>query len=108
MLSHFAAQSDDYKDKTMDLAKVNAMFFPLMILLVGASTVLTVYVGGVEVAKGTVTPGNIAEFVIYVNMLTWPITALGWIASIVQQAAASQSRINEFLEVEIRRSIPSI
>ena len=100
MLSHFAAQSDDYKDKTMDLAKVNAMFFPLMILLVGASTVLTVYVGGVEVAKGTVTPGNIAEFVIYVNMLTWPITALGWIASIIQQAAASQSRINEFLEVE--------
>ena len=100
MQQHFAAQSDDYKDKTMALAKVNAMFFPLMILLVGASTVLTVYVGGVQVAKGTVTPGNIAEFVIYVNMLTWPITALGWIASIVQQAAASQSRINEFLEVD--------
>jgi len=100
MLGHFAAQSDDYKDKTMALAKVNAMFFPLMILLVGASTVLTVYVGGVQVAKGTVTPGNIAEFVIYVNMLTWPITALGWIASIIQQAAASQSRINEFLEID--------
>ena len=100
MLRHFADQSDDYKDKTMDLAKVNAMFFPLMILLVGASTVLTVYVGGVQVAKGTVTPGNIAEFVIYVSMLTWPITALGWIASIVQQAAASQTRINEFLDVD--------
>lgn len=100
MLRHFGNQSDDYKDKTMDLAKVNAMFFPLMILLVGASTVLTVYVGGVQVAKGTVTPGNIAEFVIYVSMLTWPITALGWIASIVQQAAASQSRINEFLNVD--------
>lgn len=100
MLGHFAKQSDDYKDKTMDLAKVNAMFFPLMILLVGASTVLTVYVGGVQVAKGTVTPGNIAEFVIYVSMLTWPITALGWIASIFQQAAASQTRINEFLDVD--------
>lgn len=100
MLRHFGNQSDDYKDKTMDLAKVNALFFPLMILLVGASTVLTVYVGGVQVAKGTVTPGNIAEFVIYVSMLTWPITALGWIASIVQQAAASQSRINEFLNVD--------
>jgi len=100
MLRHFGNQSDDYKNKTMDLAKVNAMFFPLMILLVGASTILTVYVGGVQVAKGTVTPGNIAEFVIYVSMLTWPITALGWIASIVQQAAASQSRINEFLEVD--------
>lgn len=100
MLRHFGNQSDDYKDKTMDLAKVNALFFPLMILLVGASTVLTVYVGGVQVVKGTVTPGNIAEFVIYVSMLTWPITALGWIASIVQQAAASQSRINEFLDVD--------
>ena len=100
MLRHFGDQSDDYKDKTMDLAKVNALFFPLMILLVGASTVLTVYVGGIQVAKGTVTPGNIAEFVIYVSMLTWPITALGWIASIVQQAAASQSRINEFLTVD--------
>jgi len=100
MIRFFAGQSDDYKDKSMELAKVNAMFFPLMILLVGASTVLTIYVGGILVARGTVTPGNIAEFVIYVNMLTWPITALGWIASIVQQAAASQKRINEFLNTE--------
>jgi len=100
MIRFFAGQSDDYKDKSMALAKVNAMFFPLMILLVGASTVLTIYVGGILVAKGTVTPGNIAEFVIYINMLTWPIAALGWIASIVQQAAASQKRINEFLNTE--------
>lgn len=100
MIRFFAGQSDDYKDKSMELAKVNAMFFPLMILLVGASTVLTIYVGGILVARGTVTPGNIAEFVIYVNMLTWPITALGWIASIIQQAAASQKRINEFLDTD--------
>lgn len=100
MLRFFAGQSDDYKNKTMALAKVNAMFFPLMLLLVGTSTVLTVYVGGILVSNGSITPGNIAEFVIYVNMLTWPITALGWIASIIQQAAASQKRINEFLNTE--------
>lgn len=96
----FGHQSQIYMDKSMDLARVNAMFFPLMMLLVGASTILTVYIGGLQVTKGAVTPGNIAEFVIYVNMLTWPVTAIGWIASIVQQAAASQKRINEFLEVK--------
>jgi ATP-binding cassette subfamily B multidrug efflux pump len=97
MVKHFTRESDDYKDKALSLAKVNAAFFPLMLLLIGASTVLTVYVGGLLVVRGTITPGNIAEFVIYVNMLTWPVTAIGWIASIVQQAAASQKRINEFL-----------
>lgn len=98
MVKHFTVESDDYKDKALSLAKVNAAFFPLMLLLIGASTVLTVYVGGLLVVRGTITPGNIAEFVIYVNMLTWPVTAIGWIASIVQQAAASQKRINEFLD----------
>ncbi len=97
MLKFFRGQSQIYMDKSMDLARVNALFFPLMMLLVGVSTILTVYIGGLQVAKGTITPGNIAEFVIYVNMLTWPVTAIGWIASIVQQAAASQKRINEFL-----------
>ncbi len=96
----FAGQSQNYMDKSMGLAKVNALFFPLMMLLVGVSTILTVYVGGLQVVKGTITPGNIAEFVIYVNMLTWPVTAIGWIASIVQQAAASQKRINEFLQTK--------
>ena len=94
---YFAAEADRYKDMSMDLAKIDAWFFPLMVFMVGASTVLTVYVGGLQVVAGTITPGNIAEFVIYVNMLTWPVTAIGWIASIVQQAAASQKRINEFL-----------
>lgn len=100
MVRFFASQSDNYKDKSMDLARVNAMFFPLMLLLIGISTILTVFIGGLQVVKGTVTPGNIAEFVIYVNMLTWPVTAIGWIASIIQQADASQKRINEFLEKE--------
>lgn len=100
MAGFFAAQSDDYKAKSLNLAKVDAFFYPLMILLIGASTVITVYVGGLQVVKGSITPGNIAEFVIYVNMLTWPVTAIGWIASIVQQAAASQKRINEFLNTQ--------
>ena len=100
MVKFFAGQSDVYKDKSMGLAKINALFYPLMILLIGASTVLTVYMGGIQVTKGNITPGNIAEFVIYVNMLTWPVTAIGWIASIIQQAAASQKRINDFLNVK--------
>ncbi len=100
MVQFFAEESDDYKSKALGLVKVNAMFYPLMLLLIGASTIITVYVGGLQVAKGAVTPGNIAEFVIYVNMLTWPVTAIGWIASIIQQAAASQKRINEFLQTE--------
>lgn len=100
MIKFFAGQSDIYKDKSMGLAKINALFFPLMLLLIGASTVLTVYIGGIQVTKGNITPGNIAEFVIYVNMLTWPVTAIGWIASIIQQAAASQKRINEFLNTK--------
>lgn len=96
----FQNDCDDYKDKSLALAKVNAMFFPLMLLLIGLSTIITVYVGGLQVAAGRVTPGNIAEFVIYVNMLTWPIASLGWIASLIQQAEASQKRINEFLSLE--------
>ncbi|MFK8103110.1 MAG: ABC transporter ATP-binding protein [Saprospiraceae bacterium] len=93
----FNQQSNNYLDKSMELVRVNAFFFPLMVLLIGASTIITVYIGGLQVAKGNVTPGNIAEFVIYINMLTWPVTAIGWIASIIQQASASQKRINEFL-----------
>ena len=94
---YFASESEEFKEKSMDLAKVNAMFFPLMLLLISTSTLIVVYVGGLEVASGNITTGNIAEFIIYVNMLTWPVTAIGWIASIIQQAEASQQRINELL-----------
>lgn len=107
MIKYFAQESEDYKEKALDLARINALFFPLMLLLIGASTLLTVYIGGRQVVAGTITPGNIAEFVIYVNMLTWPVTAIGWIASIMQQAAASQKRINEFLNTEPTIASPS-
>lgn len=93
----FLDECEDYKDKSLDLAKVNALFFPMMILLIGLSTLLTIYIGGLEAIKGNISSGNIAEFVIYVNMLTWPVASLGWVTSIVQRAEASQARINEFL-----------
>ncbi len=93
----FTRESNDYKTKSMELVKVDSMFFPVMLLIIGASTIVTVYVGALQVSKGVLTPGNIAEFIIYVNMLTWPVTSIGWIASLVQRAAASQKRLMEFL-----------
>lgn len=94
----FAMASEDYKLKSIRLTKVNALFFPLIMALVGISTIITVYVGGLQVINGEIGYGVIAEFILYVNMLTWPVTSLGWITSIVQRAAASQTRINEFLD----------
>jgi ATP-binding cassette subfamily B protein len=81
----------------MALVKVQAMFYPIMLLLVGLSNVITMYVGGVEVMKGNITSGNIAEFIVYLNMLSFPVISLGWVTSLIQRAAASQKRINEFL-----------
>lgn len=94
---NFVKISDDYKEKAISLERVNALFIPLIMALVGLSSVITVFIGGTEVIKGAISPGIIAEFIIYVNMLTWPVTSLGWITSIIQRAAASQKRINEFL-----------
>lgn len=99
-LGFFSRQSEAYKDRSLELARVEALFFPLMLLLIGLSTIITIYAGGIQVIQGKITTGNIAEFVIYVNMLTWPVTSIGWVASIVQRAAASQKRINEFLQTE--------
>jgi ATP-binding cassette, subfamily B, multidrug efflux pump len=99
-VNQFEKASEDYKDKSLKLALVNALFFPLIMAMIGLSVILTVYMGGVEVLNGRVTYGNIAEFIIYVNMLTWPVTSLGWVTSIVQRAEASQKRINEFLKTE--------
>ncbi|MCC6726767.1 MAG: ATP-binding cassette domain-containing protein, partial [Saprospiraceae bacterium] len=93
----FQTESQAYMDKSLRLARVDSLFHPTMLVLMGLSTIITVYVGGLQVAKGNITTGNIAEFIIYVNMLTWPVTSLGWISSLIQQAAASQKRINEFL-----------
>ncbi|GAA4470692.1 ABC transporter ATP-binding protein [Nibrella saemangeumensis] len=94
---NFARESDLYRQKSLQLTKVDSLFFPLVVLLVGLSNVLVVYVGGQEVMSGRLTPGNITEFILYVYMLTWPVMALGWTTSQTQRAAASQQRINEFL-----------
>ena len=96
----FEKESTDYKNKSLKLAFVQAVFFPLIMSLIGLSVILTIYIGGVEVFNGSISTGVIAEFIIYVNLLTWPVAALGWITSIIQQAAASQKRINEFLETK--------
>lgn len=96
----FAEESENYKTHSMALVKVQALFYPMMLMLVGLSNVIIIYVGGVEVMKGTVTPGNIAEFIVYLNQLMFPVMALGWVTSLIQRAAASQKRINEFLHQE--------
>ncbi|GAA4423205.1 ABC transporter ATP-binding protein [Pontibacter saemangeumensis] len=98
--ANFTTASNKYRDKSLELNFVNSLFFPLVLFLVGLSTIITVYIGGQEVINGSITTGNIAEFIIYVNMLTWPVTSLGWTASLVQRAAASQERINEFLNTK--------
>jgi len=96
--SDYDKRSEEYKDVSMHLVKVNALFMPSMLLLVGLSTIITIYAGSIEVLNGRLTIGNIAEFVIYVNMLTWPVASMGWVISIVQRASASQRRIDEFLD----------
>jgi len=94
----FASASANYRKKSLDLVKVDSLFTPLISLLVGFSTLLVVYIGSKEVMAGEITVGNITEFIMYVFMLTWPVTALGWTSSQIQRAAASQKRINEFLQ----------
>ncbi|MFA6944932.1 MAG: ABC transporter transmembrane domain-containing protein, partial [Pedobacter sp.] len=96
----FNAESEDYKLHSMSLVQIQAMFYPMMLLLVGLSTIITVYIGGVEVMNGNITSGNIAEFIVYVNQLTFPVTSVGWVTSLIQRAAASQKRINEFLNTK--------
>ena len=96
----FTESSLSYQRNSMDLVQVQALFYPIMLLLVGLSTIITVYVGGFEVINGHITAGNIAEFVVYVTQLTFPVMSLGWVTSLIQRAAASQKRINEFLHTE--------
>jgi len=93
--------ANESKEKNISLYKAQALFFPLMVLLIGASNILVIYIGGMRYINGQIESfGVIAEFIIYVNMLTWPVAVVGWVTSIVQQAEASQKRINEFLKVE--------
>ena len=98
IIKNFNVLSEGSKDKNIDLAKVQALFFPLMILLIGLSNILVIYIGGKQFINGEIKQlGTIVEFLIYVNMLTWPVAVIGWVTSMVQQAEASQKRINEFL-----------
>ncbi len=95
----YAASSEKSYQLNRDLYRVNALFAPLMMLLVGLSTVLTVWIGGEGVIEGRLSPGVIAEFVYYVGLLTWPIASIGWVMSLIQRAEASMERINDFLNV---------
>ncbi|MCY4418487.1 MAG: ABC transporter ATP-binding protein [Cytophagales bacterium] len=95
----FLQKSQQYRQHVLRLIRVSALFFPFMLLLIGLSVLLAVYVGSLEVIAGRLKVGNIAEFIIYAHMLTWPVTSLGWVFSTMQRAATSQRRINEFLEV---------
>ena len=98
---NFKTLAAESKEKQINLAKVQAWFFPMMILLIGTSNLLVIYIGGMQYINGEIESiGTIAEFIIYVNMLTWPVATVGWVTSIVQQAEASQKRINEFLKIE--------
>jgi ATP-binding cassette subfamily B multidrug efflux pump len=99
--NNMVALSDESKKKSLDLAKVQSLFGPLMIALIGISNLIVIYFGGVMYINGTIKNiGTIAEFILYVNMLTWPVASLGWVSSMVQEAEASQKRLNEFLKIE--------
>ncbi len=99
-VANFALENNEYKHQSVKLTKVEALFYPIVLGLVGLSILFTVYAGSVEVINGSLTIGNIAEFIIYVNILTWPVTLLGWTSSQVKRAEASQKRINEFLKIK--------
>lgn len=97
----FATLSEESRTKNMKLAAVNSLFGPLMLLLIGLSNLVVIFVGGMMYIDGSIKSiGTIAEFILYVNMLTWPVASIGWVSSLVQEAEASQKRINEFLKIE--------
>ncbi len=100
MLGFFNHNSEQYKQNAISLAKVEALYFPSMALMIGISTLITIFVGGMQAMEDPTKVGTIVEFVIYINMLTFPVSAIGWTASMIQRAAASQKRLNEFLEIE--------
>lgn len=107
--ANFNELSETSKEKQLNLVKIQALFFPMMILLIGLSNVLVIYIGGKQYMNGEISLGTISEFIMYVNLLTWPVATVGWVTSIVQEAEASQKRINEFLktEPEIKNNTPT-
>jgi ATP-binding cassette subfamily B multidrug efflux pump len=100
MLGFFAKNSEDYKNNAIGLAKVESIYFPSMALMIGLSTLVTILIGGIQALNDTQKVGVIVEFVIYINMLQFPVSAIGWVASMIQRASASQKRLNEFLHTE--------
>jgi ATP-binding cassette, subfamily B, multidrug efflux pump len=98
MMGFFDTNSQSYRDNAVSLAKVEALYFPSMTLMIGISTLLTIFIGGLQALETPSKVGTIVEFVIYINMLTFPVSAIGWTASMIQRAAASQKRLNEFLD----------
>ena len=99
---HIQEISTETKNRHVDLAKFQSWFLPMMVLLIGVSNILVIYIGGNQFIDGKIELGILAEFIIYVNMLTWPVATVGWVTSIVQQAEASQARINQFLKEKIK------
>jgi ATP-binding cassette subfamily B multidrug efflux pump len=98
---NLAALSEESKLKSLHLAKTQSLFGPLMLALIGVSNLVVIYFGGMMYINGTIASiGTIAEFILYINMLTWPVASLGWVSSMVQEAEASQKRINEFLKIK--------
>jgi len=100
LAARFAAESDRYKMKALDLVKIDALFMPIITLLVGLSTILTIYIGGLKVMAGELGIEHIFQFIFYVNLLTWPFASVGWVTSLVQKAEASQARLNEFIKLQ--------
>jgi ATP-binding cassette subfamily B multidrug efflux pump len=96
-INRFKKDCDEYQKKSLDLVKFEAIYFPIIFVLVGLSTVMTILVGGTQVIEGTITIGVIAEFIIYINMVTWPFASVGWVSALIQRAAVSQQRIDELL-----------
>ncbi|MFM7472632.1 MAG: ATP-binding cassette domain-containing protein, partial [Crocinitomicaceae bacterium] len=103
----FSEAADNYKNRSMKLVVVNALFLPTMLFLIGASTLIAIYLGGLMSYKNEISLGGIVAFIFFVNNLTWPFASIGWVTSIVQRAAASQQRINEFLSVEAEIKNPN-
>jgi ATP-binding cassette subfamily B protein len=100
IIKDFEKEADNYKENAMSLVKTESLFQPVIMFLPVLSTLITIYAGGLAVIDGKITYGNIAEFVIYINLLTWPVASLGWVTSLIQRASASMKRINEFLDIE--------
>ncbi len=100
MIKFFSRNADEYRNSAVNLAKVEAVYFPSIGLLIGLSTLLTIFIGGIYQVNNQISSGTIAEFVVYINMLTFPVSAIGWVASMIQRASASQKRLNEFLDTK--------